>query len=82
MVSEANEPFIAYEFDFDGGGCGRNIEFSTNAQDDAANAAVVYLLPCLASTAGTFTHYNLTPADLWRTHNIAWEYRHKEPYWA
>ena len=80
-VSAESEPFVAFELDFDGGNCGRNVEFSTNAQDDAPEAGVLRLLPCLPSTAGEFVHYTLTPADLWRTHNIAWEYQHKEPYW-
>jgi len=80
-VNPASEPFLSFKFDFDGGNCGRNIGFSTNAQDDEPTANVECLIPCLPSAGGAFTAVELLPADLWRTYNVVMEYQHKEPFW-
>lgn len=76
------EPFNSIDFEFDGGGVGRNIELSTNARDDDPTAEVAVLIPCLSTQGGVFTPYSITPDDFWRLHNVVLEYRHKEAYWT
>lgn len=80
-VSPANEPFVSFKLEFDGGKCNRNIEFSTAAQEDVAASEVNCLIPCLPSKAGVFTEFEFLPSDLWRLHNVVMEYKHKEPQW-
>lgn len=77
-----DEPFNGFSFEFDGGGCGRNIELSTSVVTNNPTGDVSLLIPCLTSSAGTFTQYHLTSSDFWRLDNIVWEHQHKEPYWT
>lgn len=81
-VISADEPFRAFAFEFDGGGCGRNLEFSSNVIQDDPAGDVGVLLPCLSTEGGQFQAVEWLPADLWRLNNVVLEARHKEAYWA
>jgi len=78
----ADEPFENFQFTFDGGGCGRNIELSTNVIADDPAGDVGILIPCLTARAGVFTTFDLAASDFWRLNNVVWEHQHKEPYWT
>jgi len=77
-----DEPFIAFSFEMDGGGCGRNIELSTRVIADDPAGDVGVLVPCLSSQAGRFTAFEFTADDFWRLDNVILQYRHKAEYWS
>ena len=77
-----DEPFVNFTFSMDGGGCGRNLELSTNVIQDDPAGDVGLLVPCLTAQAGVFTPFEFVDTDFWRLNNVVWEHKHKEPYWT
>ena len=78
----ADEPFISFDFEFDGAGCGRSLELSTNVMGGDPAGDVSVLVPCLSSVAGELTAFSLEAADFWRTANLVWEHRHKTAFYS
>ena len=81
VISE-DEPFLSFDFEFDGGGCGRALELSTNVIGGDPSGDVAVLIPCLTAQAGTLTPFSIEAADFWRTGNVVWEHQHKTAFYS